>query len=145
MFPVSVKGVLVTSDAKVVLVLNDRGEWELPGGRIELGESAEDCLAREIEEELGVSAKVGQPIDSYLFEVIPGRHVFIVTYSCFVDGAFLPRLSHEHNQVGTFATADLPSNIPPGYVRSIQTAMLRSSHARERSQKALGLADPGSR
>jgi 8-oxo-dGTP pyrophosphatase MutT (NUDIX family) len=56
MFPVSVKGVLVTSDGKVVLVLNDRGEWELPGGRIELGESAEDCLAREIEEAAGVKA-----------------------------------------------------------------------------------------
>lgn len=71
MFPVSVKGVLVTSDGKIVLVFNDRGEWELPGGRIELGETPEDCLAREIEEELGVTANVEQTIDSYLFEVIP--------------------------------------------------------------------------
>jgi 8-oxo-dGTP pyrophosphatase MutT (NUDIX family) len=123
MFPVSVKGVLVTSGDKVVLVLNDRGEWELPGGRIELGESPEGCLAREIEEELGVTATVGEPIDSYLFEVVPGRHVFIVTYSCSTEGAFLPRLSHEHNQVGTFSIDDLPANMPPGYLRSIQSAM----------------------
>lgn len=123
MFPVSVKGVLVTSEGKVVLVLNDRGEWELPGGRIELGESPEDCLAREIEEELGATASVGQPIDSYLFEVIPGRHVFIVTYSCSVEGMFLPRLSREHSQVGTFAVGDLPANIPPGYLRSIHAAI----------------------
>jgi ADP-ribose pyrophosphatase YjhB (NUDIX family) len=102
-------------------------------------------LAREIEEELGVSAKVGQPIDSYLFEVIPGRHVFIVTYLCSVDGAFVPRLSHEHNQVGTFSTADLPSNIPPGYVRSIQATMVRSNPARVPTPDALGVADPGSR
>ena len=124
MFPVSVKGVLVTPDEKVVLVLNDRGEWELPGGRIEPGESVEDCLTREIKEELGVTAKVGEPIDSYLFEVIPGRHVFIVTYSCSVEGTFLPRLSHEHDQVGTFSPDDLPVNLPPSYVRSIQAALL---------------------
>jgi 8-oxo-dGTP pyrophosphatase MutT (NUDIX family) len=123
MFPVSVKGVLATADGKVVLVLNDRGEWELPGGRIERGESPEDCLTREIEEELGVTAKVGQPIDSYLFEVVPGRHVFIVTYSCSVVGSFNPRLSHEHSQVRTFAVEDLPANIPPGYLRSIHATM----------------------
>jgi mutator protein MutT len=123
MFPVSVKGVLATSDGKVVLVFNDRGEWELPGGRIEVGESPADCLVREIEEELGVTANVGPTIDSYLFEVIPGRHVFIVTYSCSVEGTFLARLSHEHSQVGTFAVEDLPANIPPGYLRSIHAAM----------------------
>ena len=47
-FAVSVKGVLLISDGHVVLALNDRGEWELPGGRIELREWSEDCVAREI-------------------------------------------------------------------------------------------------
>lgn len=37
-FPVSIKGVVV-SDDRVLLLKNDRDEWELPGGRIELGES----------------------------------------------------------------------------------------------------------
>ena len=52
-YPVSVKGVLLTPDGDVVLLLNERDEWELPGGRIELGESSTECLAREIREELG--------------------------------------------------------------------------------------------
>lgn len=137
MFPVSVKGVLATSEGKVVLVLNGRDEWELPGGRIEPGESAEDCLAREIEEELGVTAKVGEPIDSYLFEVVPGRHVFIVTYFCSVEGAFLPRLSHEHHQVATFPADDLPTNTPSGYVRSIRRAMLRVKRAAEANPESV--------
>jgi 8-oxo-dGTP pyrophosphatase MutT (NUDIX family) len=138
MFPVSVKGVLVTADSKLVLMLNDRGEWELPGGRIELGESAADCLAREIKEELGVTAKVGEPIDSYLFEVIPGRHVFIVTYLCSLEGAFLPRLSNEHHQVGTFSPEDLPANLPSGYARSIQAAFVRSVQAAKQTPNEVG-------
>src|SRR4030095_2358974 len=122
MFAISVKGVLLTSDGRVVLALNDRDEWELPGGRMELGESPKNCLAREIEEESGIAERADKPIDSYLFEVIPGRHVFIVTYLCSSDGSFVPRVSHEHKQVGIFSPEDLPANLPLGYRRSIESA-----------------------
>lgn len=118
-FPVSVKGVLAAPNGHIVLLKNERDEWELPGGRIEVGESSEQCLAREIDEELGLRVAVGAMLDSYLFEVIPGKHVFIVTYACRLRGDYAPVLSHEHIQLAHFSPDALPDNLPEGYRASI--------------------------
>ncbi|MCL6704103.1 NUDIX domain-containing protein [Pseudomonas sp. T1.Ur] len=123
MFPVSIKGVLQSPEGLVVLMLNERDEWELPGGRIELGETAPQCLAREIAEELAVEVGVGEPLDSYLFEVIPGKHVFISTYRCQLLGGFVPTISHEHKEIGLFEPRRLPANLPEGYRLSIVKAL----------------------
>lgn len=75
------KGV-VHNEHGVLLALNERDEWELPGGQLEEGETPEQCVAREILEETSLVVTAGRLLDAWVFEVIPGRHVLILAYSC---------------------------------------------------------------
>jgi hypothetical protein len=61
-FPVSVKGVAVQV-GKVLLLENERAEWELPDGKLELGEDPADCVIREIGEEAGWKVTAGPLLD----------------------------------------------------------------------------------
>jgi 8-oxo-dGTP pyrophosphatase MutT (NUDIX family) len=120
-FPISIKGVLLV-DGKAVLVRNDRNEWELPGGRMEIGETPEQALEREFEEELALQVEPLSIIDSYTFEVIPSRNVLIVTYGCRLRGQFKPAVSAEHTAFGLYPLAELERiPLPAGYARSIKS------------------------
>ena len=119
-WPVSVKGVLGWDD-QVVLLRNERNEWELPGGRLESGDaSLSDTLQRELHEELGVDAVVEQLLDTWIYEPVPGRRVVIVTYRCEAERPARLHHSDEHSAVGLFHVESLGElALPDGYRRSI--------------------------
>lgn len=119
-FPVSVKGVLF-SESKVVLLENERSEWELPGGKLETGEDPSQCVVREIFEELGVETSVDYIIDSWLYEVLPGKEVLIVTYGVHLINKNQMRISEEHKRLGQFSLSEIEAlPMPEGYRRSIR-------------------------
>jgi 8-oxo-dGTP pyrophosphatase MutT (NUDIX family) len=129
-FSISIKGVVVRH-GKALLLRNEREEWELPGGRIEIDETPEECVVREIYEETQWKVAAGPVLDAWMYYIDAAeRHVFIVTYGCFPADNPEPVLSHEHKEIGLFAEDEVPTLVmPDGYKRSVATwyAMLRES------------------
>jgi 8-oxo-dGTP diphosphatase len=125
--PLSVKGVVI-HDGYVLLLLNERGEWDLPGGRPDGGEDHRAALRREVREETGLEVEVGTAIDGHLFEVLPGRFVRILPFACRLVGARHVVLSHEHLETRWQPVGDLGETIagrrlPSGYLAAIRQSM----------------------
>ena len=85
------------------------GRWEFPGGKCEPGETLEECLRREMLEELGVNVHVGAEIlvTRYAY---PGRAVELHFFRCDLQGAAHPREGQEMRWVprADLSTLDLP-------------------------------------
>ena len=81
-------------------------KWEFPGGKIEAGESSEDALARELDEELGIKALIGPRVAQVRHKYRNGGSIdlqFFVVRE--FDGALENRI---FNDVRWAPLADLP-------------------------------------
>lgn len=111
---------MLLDHGRVVLLRNERAEWELPGGRMEAGETPQECVAREVLEELNLKVGVGPLLDAWVFEVLPGSRVLVLAYGCFAEDFTGMAHSVEHSDVGLFGLDELGViAVPDGYVRMV--------------------------
>jgi 8-oxo-dGTP pyrophosphatase MutT (NUDIX family) len=119
--PVSVKAV-VGRDGCVVLLRNDRDEWELPGGKLEAGESPEACVVREVREETGWHVELRALLDVWVYVPQPKLSVFVVTYAAIPMSEADLVVSVEHTELRLVPIREVEMlRMPDGYKRSIRT------------------------
>ena len=91
-------GAVIVDRGRVVLVKRGSepllGQWSLPGGAVELGETLEASVVREIQEETGLDIEVGPVIDVFDRITLDDErrvqfHYVLVDYVCWPVGGTL--------------------------------------------------------
>lgn len=112
-FALSAK-VLVRDEANRVLLLkrsmsskNNRGKWDLPGGKVDAGEAFDQALLREVAEETGLTVSLERVAGAAESDLPDRKVAYILMRGRLISGQV--RLSEEHSDHAWVQPADLPA------------------------------------
>ena len=115
MRPVVGVGAVIIDGDRVVLIKRAheplKGQWSLPGGGVELGETLEQAIVREVQEETGLDVDVGPIVDilDRIGRDADGRvehHFVLVDFVCRSSGGVL-RSASDADAAAWVTLADL--------------------------------------
>ena len=93
MKPLRVTAAIIKKDGRILIAKRKKGwrfagKWEFPGGKIEPHETPEECLKRELREELGIETRIGEFFCSSTY-AYPHATVQLLVYQAFhVSGEY---------------------------------------------------------
>lgn len=116
----TVTAALILQDRRVLIArrgTDDRlaGQWEFPGGQLEEGETPEQCLERELQEELGIQSTVGDFVGENIHHY-PHGSIRLLAYRASWQGETIEARVHQEVRwvaidelaAYDFTPADLP-------------------------------------
>lgn len=104
-FPISIKAIII-DDHKILCLKNERNEWDLPGGKISFNEDVEECLIREVKEEVNLdinNLKILKPFNIKVNDV----PVVIIVYSANISCDSSISVSYEHSDYDFFSKREI--------------------------------------
>lgn len=113
-YPISVK-VLLFDRERILCLRNERGEWDLPGGKIHGIENPEFTLKREVKEETGLDIS-----NIELLKVVNQKFnnvdVIVILYTALINNDNAINISFEHFEYNFFSKEEfIELNINPEY------------------------------
>jgi len=133
---VSVAGVIVDDDGRALLVQRrDNHHWEPPGGVLELGESSDDGLRREVREETGLDIEPTMLTGVYKNMK---RGIIALVFRCRITGGELT-LSNETEAIRWAAEAEVTELASEAYAIRVLDAVRASSSAAIRKHDGVQL------
>lgn len=100
MNPIPVVAAVILDERNRVLIAQRKqtdsqgGLWEFPGGKLKASETPEQCLIREIKEELGLSITVGN-IFSAVNHAYSDKSILLLAYHCRIVGGTIQLKEHQ--------------------------------------------------
>ncbi len=129
-------GVLLQADGRFLLTSRPPGKvyagyWEFPGGKLEAGESVEQALRRELQEELGIT--IG-PAQAWKTQMVDYPHALVRLHFCKVwdwQGELQMReaQSHAWQTLPVVVTPVLPGTVPVLGWLAQERAFKEATHA----------------
>lgn len=99
-YAISVKGV-ISDENRILLLKNERNEWDFPGGKLDKNDTIKETLIREVKEELNLDIIINDLIHLENYTV-NGINVLIIIYNVSINSSDFIKLSYEHTNFNFF-------------------------------------------
>ena len=128
--PQIVTAAIIEKDGYILIGKRKRGKrrvgnWEFPGGTLEEGETHEQCLKRELQEELAITTEVGDFLCSSEHSYAPGWTIKLLAYrTTVISGIFK---LNDHDEIRWVKPTDLCNYLHEQVSRPILEKLARES------------------
>ncbi|HJT55565.1 MAG TPA: NUDIX domain-containing protein [Ktedonobacteraceae bacterium] len=139
-FRIGVFAVIFDEQGRILLGhRRDTDWWNLPGGGMEKGETVDEALCREVQEETGLEVEVRQLVGVYSK---PQKQEVVLTFRCHITGGSI-HATEEIIESKYFTPDALPRNTLPKHRQRVEDALLNQSAAIIRAQLTSTEEDQG--
>lgn len=129
---IPVTAAVIEKDGKILIARRKHAymgyHWEFPGGKLEENESLEECLRREIMEELGIIISVGPLISSRKHVINCQAAIMLYAYEAeYISGEII---LNDHEEIVWVIPEDLPKYSFPDPDQQVVKEILKRKNCR---------------